>query len=272
MPWYDALKNLFPQLKSLINIEVHITSKSNNTNKVDYNDLSKRATINLPNLTPEDKQELKNILPVALEEKAILLKAESKEIVNDFRAEDKSEQTQKILNLLIHLVPPEDIIIWRASLYLRKLFQEGKTKDIAGLKWQISQKYGTHGSNIANLCTAGYLEDFLLPSYNELNESTKDKEQSKVKFRALYQTIVEDLPFTIFVCYKMKEEEIEQTILNKVDQNLKYGLKFFNIHGIGKVNIRKIKETITKIEEKQILANKTITEENNIIFVKLEFK
>ena len=50
---------------------------------------------------------------------------------------------------------------------------------VAGLKFQLMQKYGDKGRNIANLCTANYLEDWLIPAYGELSETLNNDDLTK---------------------------------------------------------------------------------------------
>lgn len=270
MSWVDKLKGLFPNLRSIVSFTLNINSNNRNK-KVELNDSSKQVTINLQKLNQEEKEKLKSIISSAVQEDKILLEQKPKAIIEEFSSEDKSDETQKIISFLRPLVPSADIIIWRASLYMRKHFKERK-KDVADLKAEISQRHGTRGNNIANLCTAGYLETILLPLHEALKEAEGDEEKTKERFRNLYTSIIADLPFTIFVSSRMKEEDIEKKIMDKMTRNLKYGTKFLNIHGIGRNNIAKIRETISKIEEKHPSVNKTISEENKIIFAKLRFK
>ncbi|MFH0888242.1 MAG: hypothetical protein V1871_03440 [Planctomycetota bacterium] len=270
MPWYDALKKLFnlPKLQGLIVVNIN----SNNQSKKVEIDSSNTLNVNLDKLNPTEKEQIKLILHDAIEENVILLQDKSKKAIEDFNVIDQSTEIQSILSFLRPLIPSSDIIIWREALYLRKHFLDENHTDVMRLKMEICQKFGDRGKNIANLCTASYLEDYLIPFHEELSASLQNDKEIKEKFGAIYSNIVENLPFTIFVGRQTKEEEIGKNILDKMEQNLKYGLKFFNIHGIGKNNVNKIKETVTEIEEKDILQNKAITEENNIIFVRLEFK
>ena len=269
MSWLDPLKKIFPKLTSLVTFNININSNNRNE-KVKIDASSKNVSINLEKLTPKEEGVVKSVLAEAVNENKLLLQDKSKLMLEDFELEDKSEKTKEIISFLTPLISQEDLIVWRASLYLKKCFQEGKS-GVAILKSQLSQKYGDRGNNIANLCTAGYLEEYLIPMHEALKKSIADAGKVKERFQIFYATIVNDLPFTIFVCAQMHEGEIKKTILDKMEQNMKYGLKFFNIHGIGTRNIKKIKEVLAEIENKKILANKNITEGNDIIFVRLEF-
>ena len=152
------------------------------------------------------------------------------------------------MKFLAEMIPDEDLKIWRAALYMRHLFEQ--RKDIAKLKSDITEKYGEKGKNITNLCSAGYIENLLIPNYESLKEVFKEEETIRKHFSKLYSLVVYELTITVFVHFAMKEDEIKQQILDKIEQNMKYGIKFLNIHGIGKSNVKKINEIIDELEDR----------------------
>jgi len=272
MSWLDKLKGLFPKLESIVKFDsflsIHINC--NNSNKTEYNDSSKTLEINPRKLSSNEKEELGKLLQSRLDDGQVLLQQESRLLIEDFKAEERSGETQQILSFLLPIIPPGDIGIWRAALYIRKCFKEGKK--IAGLKTDITHKYGDRGRNIANLCTAEYLNEWIIPLYKEFENATDDKSAAIEKFRKVYNKIVEELPFIIFVCSKMSEEQLKREIESKMERNLKGGVKFINIHGIGNRNIELIRNAILAVEKKQGKLIKSVNEENQIIFARLEAK
>ncbi len=275
MAWYDKLKDVFPSLKSLVAFNFHININSNNHNeKIDYDSTKKIIAVNLQKLSLEEKEKFREVLVEAKDQGQIILQDKSANLIHSFKDEDSSSDTEPILEFLKKVVPVEDLKIWRAALYIRALFKE--RKDITELKGDIVAQYGQKGKNITNLCSAGYIENLLIPNYEYLKENSSDEEATKEQFDVLYALVVKQLMVTVFVHLKMDEDEIKEQIVRKIEQNLKYGIKFLNMHGIGKSNLDKINETVSELEytykEKDIsIINKTVKQDRNITFIRFEF-
>ena len=272
MPWLDKLRNLFPELKSFIKIDSIVNIKitrHDHSKKVEYSDQSKQITFNPKQFSPKEKELFKSAIDSALDENYTLLEDQSNALIEDFRIKDGSSDSRKTLEFLRDKIPAEDFPIWRAALYLAACVAEGEK--VADLKADIITRYGTRGRNIANLCSAGYLEDWLIPAYKVFKENSENESSAIDKFQILYRIIVEEVSFSVFVSYWMKSEEIKKLIQNKMETNLNYGVKFVNIHGIGKRNVKIIRAIIEEIEGSQKIT-KSIKEENKIIFVRLGFE
>ena len=279
MGWRDLIK-IWKKGRPLINIDfrelrellkdVNIKFFSDNKNEIHhhYDQSSKILNINAAQLDQKQKEHLKVELRSAINADYTIIENEATDRVNDFKKEEKSSDYQKVVDFFKNKVSLLDLEIIRAALYIRRCFR--RRENIDTLKWDVSQKHGQRGNNIVNLCTAGYFEDYLMPFFDLVSENAVDEQEALREFDILFNTIVIGLPFTIFVCYKMNVDEVKSIIMDKVKKNLKYGLKFLNIHGIGIQNIKKIHETILELEE-TIKIKKSINEKNNIIFVRLEF-
>ncbi|MEK7513870.1 MAG: hypothetical protein AAB580_03185, partial [Patescibacteria group bacterium] len=87
-------------------------------------------------------------------------------------------------------------------------------------------------------------------------------------FLKVYEEIVLNYPFALFVHHEMSGKDIEESISKKIDLMRKYGISEFNIHGIGGENVEKIKKVIENLKIKGRL-KKSVKEEGNIIVVKL---
>ncbi|MEE8403261.1 MAG: hypothetical protein V3R93_05875 [Candidatus Hydrothermarchaeaceae archaeon] len=150
-----------------------------------------------------------------------------------------------------------------------KQSKAGECSDIIyKLKGDIIKKHGKRGLNISNLCSAGYFETMIRPLYEEMK---KDPDFSNEKFMEKYDIIINEEAFAIFVSGSMSVDNVKNAIQQKIERNLKYGVKFVNIHGIGKGNVEKIREALSYIEGIYSNINKTLEEKENIIFVKLRF-
>jgi len=274
MSWKEKLGKLvsgtLSNLKGIINIDefnlIKIVHNDSSDKKV-YTDSSKNLIINTAQLNPSERKE---IIASAEQEGQVLLDGEAKKRIEDFKQKDGSQDTKKILDYLRNKIPVPDIPIWRVSLYLKKCFEAGEK--VGSLKSDISARYGERGRNICNLCSSNYIEDWLMPTYDLLEKNSENKDVALKKFKALYAKMVEELPFSVFVSSQDKEGEIRARIEIKMEANIKYGIKFLNIHGIGHRNIKRIYDTIKHIKKRYPNMIQSITDENHIIFVRLEFK
>lgn len=274
MALLDKLKAIFSiDLSKLKKIDIKFLSPTiivdNSGQKIECNESSKEFKINVVKLDSEEKSKFFEAIDSSIEEEGYaLLEKHTRALLEDFRTKDKSPKNQEILNKLKELVPPDDIPIWRAALYLKNCFEEGKNID--SLKGDIVCKFGERGRKIANLCSAGYL-DKMFEIYQQLVAELGPGELAKEKFKIIYSTYVDAFRFTIFVCHWDKSDELIVKIESRINENAQYGIKFINLHGIGKDNIQKIKKIIDSLEEKYSI-EKSITEENKIIFAKLNIQ
>ena len=186
------------------------------------------------------------------------LEVKSSSLLKDLLDFQKNKgDDQKVLDFFEKIIPKEDFEVLEASLYLRRKFKE--KKDVKQIKQDIKERFGDRGRNIANLCTEGYFENFLIPLFNS---SRKD-------FDNIYDVVVSRSPLAIFVHSQMNDEEIAREIKNKLIISKKYGLKFLHIHGIGEYNIRSIKRCVEENKDLFDFFNKDIFEEKGIIIVEL---
>lgn len=136
------------------------------------------------------------------------------------------------------------------------------------LKGDIIHKHGTRGLNICNLCTSGYFENWIKPLYEEMEKSPDFDPE---KFNESYNLIIKEAAFAVFVTKDMKPDKLKEIVEKKIARNLKYGVNFINIHGIGKGNVDKIRVLISELETKYPDIGKSIDEKKSIIFSKLVF-
>jgi len=269
MAWHDILGKLIEKLaiKVTINIpSVTVNIKNDNSKKFVHDESSKTVSINLEKIKKEEVENVGELCRQAFNEDVIFLGKEEKETIEDVREQEKSSETRKALEFLKGKVPLDDFNIWRAALYLRVSHEKGLHPKTKELKFQVIQKYGKKGANIANLCTAGYLETALIPIYEGLTKSCSEPEVLGT-FQEIYSSFVRELPNTIFVCQRMGEEEL----VEKIGRRKKYGVYFINIHGIGKDNVAKINKAISTIDPGGAFP-KRVNQEGNVVAIKITFR
>lgn len=259
--------SLLEKLKAVFNIElkkpiinINISNNSNNVTKnYIYNEAERNLTINYNQLADSEKLEIKKLYVEKVEKGGKILERETSCLLDDLYTYQRSKsEDKKTLDFFKTIIPENDLEALEASLYLGKCFKE-KRVVVRKLKEDIRKRFGDRGNNIANLCTAGYFEIFLMPLYNS----------SKEDFEKLYDVIVVKSPMAVFVHNKMDSDQITKELTKKIVLSKKYGLDFIHIHGIGEKNICSIKEWIKENKEPSNFINKDIFEKEGIIIVEL---
>lgn len=264
-----VLQSLIPDVKITFNIKnLHIgDSISGPKTQVDQN--TGTLQINPNNLSSEEKDKVKHLFREATDEKEIiLLRKNSTALLEDFKSNDPLIYDKEILEALRPYIPLPDFIALRASLYLRVKYK--RNEGVSDLKKDILNRFGVRGKNIANLCTSGYFEELILPLLEELKKIADIE-----TFKNLYEIIIKESAFAVFVNRTMSDEDVKTTIISRIEKNRKYGLPSLNIHGLGKKNVKKIKDTISELQSRAELSFEIIKEESvtgNFIFLTLSLK
>lgn len=266
----DKLQSFVPQFKIKIDLRNFINFKIiiiNNNAKpfLESKAADKELCINLDPLTSEERKEVLEI--AVLNDEHPLLQKESQELLEDFRAVDSAERNQRIINTLKDHIPLTDIPILRAALFLRSKFEA--KENVQGLKDDIMVRYGDRGRKIANICSAGYFENEIIPLLEEMRSAGGSLKED---FLRIYETFIFESGYAVFVSGTMAKEKIKTAIHEKIKTNLKYGLKHINIHGISKETIKRIRVAADELlAEYNDLEKTTDNIIGNTIFIKLDF-
>ncbi len=228
------------KLKSLFNIEINkpiinieINKSQSDSKEYIYKESEKKLEIFLDNLSSEKKKQFKPFIRDAIDGDCKLFEKETAELLDRlYQYKSNPGEDTKIKKFFENIILPHDYEALESALYLRKEFSN--CRNISKLKKDIRRRFGDRGSNIANLCTAGYFEEFLQPLYND----------SPNMFKELYELIVDKGILAVFVHKNMSPDIISDQISTKIQTCQKYGIKFFHIHGLGKTNINTIKNFI----------------------------
>lgn len=249
----------------LINININ---KNDSSKRFEHNEGAKTLSINIDQLNDAEKEELRQIVIESVNEDVTLLEQESEELIEDIKLKEQSEDVQSLLGYFRDKIPPTDFAALRSAVYIKKLFEAGtSSQDIYQLKGEVIKKYGKRGLNICNLCSSGYFDTTIKSLREEIIQQGYDEED----FLQIYEIIINEEAFAIFVSGDMSNTEVKTAIERKINRNLKYGVKNLAIHGIGKNNAIKIREAVSDIEGNYPNIKKRIEEKGNIILVKLDF-
>lgn len=166
------------------------------------------------------------------------------QIINSYA---KSSNDRELRKFVREKLPIKDRSIWFSALILKNLNEKKEFIEVSRIKKEMISSYYGRGGNIANLCNAGYLESHIMSLYDELVEKRHDLNL----FNRIYETIVVEFPFAVFVCRDNSEKEVYKIIVGKIDVVRKYGWKKVSVHGIGKSNVQKILDVLGKIKEER---------------------
>lgn len=264
MAWLEWLN----KLEKVLEISGDVLSKVVNINITKtvthhHYHIDKRTLhVNPDKLTLEQQQQLQEALKEAEQDGELLFDTSKSKVLEDaVNYYDGSEEDQRLLRFFEDLIPSQDLKALEESLFLRYEFK--KKKNIDGLKREIRNKYGQRGNNIANLCTAEYFHEDLQSIYNEYGLEF---------FKKIYHLMVGREAFTLFVSQEMNVQETTQKIEEALKQAKRYGVEIYQIHGIGKKNIKKIEDALKKLKGGETkFAEKNVYRETNppIVIVEL---
>lgn len=258
MSFLDKLKNFVEtSIKidlsnfTLININIGAINKAKSGGAISPVEIDKKTQtlkIDLDQLTNIQKQDFKELAKSYVQEGNYLLESDSASLLNKLYDFNKHSSYNKYLTFFKPLIPAEDFEALLASYFMRKEHTEGGDRDkLKRFKSDIQDRYGKRGALIANLCTAGYFEEYLIPIYN--NEPSE--------FQGYYDLLVAKQALTMFIHSRMKKKEIISGLKNKIGLAKKYGLSHFYVHTKGKTNIKTVKNCLVEFEKTYEATQKT---------------
>lgn len=219
-------------------------------------------------MTKEESALVFNELPKQLEEYGTpVLETDLSESLKSYKNAISKDENKELLQFLKTKLPQDDWAILNAAIYLREVFISGGSVD--RIKANIINHYGNRGKNICNLCSAGYFETWIKPLFE--NFDTLDKE-NKEKTLRIYDMIVMEFPFAVFVNRSMTLNTVKATIREKFALNKTYGIKTLTIHGIGNENINKIEAAYIELKGTLEECDISVEKFNNIIAIRISYR
>lgn len=197
----------------------------------------------LQKLTPELKEELRLALLEYHENGQPLLTQKSAELLE--YVQHHKEEGKEVIDTLHGIIRGEDILALRASYIIKAKSKAGE--DIKDLRDGIIRKYGERGRKLTNLCTSGYFEDVILPTYAAMKQA--DAFQVK-DFVAFYEVFVDESGFAVFVNVGMTVETVCAEVIKKLDRNRSYGKYYVHVHGLGPSIVKTILKAAKLVLEK----------------------
>lgn len=270
MGFADLLSKVFGNLTSLIKVENHFHFNFGDTvsgDKIQRDEKTNTFNIDLSKISPSENNEIGELFKKEIDDKKIILIGkESEKLLTDFQSnQPNAEETNLLISLKEH-ISADDYLAIRASLFMNSQYKQGKT--VFPLKNGIRNRFGERGCHISNLLTSGYFENLILPLLEYFKNGSKIEE-----FKPIYEKIIKESAFAVFVNRSMNEEEVKSAVINQLEKNRKYGFNYLNIHGIGKKNIKKIKDTVDNLLKDPVIEKeKEESIADKFIFVRLKLK
>jgi len=239
----------FPNLKNVkILSDISIKSPINIKKNSDNAQLDIR--INPQKLTdPESVERVRKMLRAAVAEGGELIETSTQGLISEVGQFQNDPENIILREKLSKVIPHRDAAIWEAALFIRRQHREGHS--VSELKTDIRLRYGDKGKNIANLCSTGYLEEIIIPIYDELS-SKPDFVYSE--FKSQYDVIVTKYPFAVFISRTETSDDAMKEIKEKIEYNKTYGVPSLNIHAISQENIEKITDILNKDDIKALFS------------------
>lgn len=252
----------FSGLKKFKNKITLILKINSDNKKVEING----PVIILPINGVSNKEQLQTILreTIGLEHIPIL-QEETQKLVEDFKQIDSGEESQEVVAFFKGKIPANDIEALRQSVYVKAVKDRGG--DIEKLKLDIINRYGTRGRNICNLYSAGYFKSQIRPLYEEM---VQQPDFSPADFEVIYNRIVNESPYAVFISREMTNESAEKEVRSRIEIDKNYGIRYLNIHGIGEDNVDKIIYILDKLRS-EFSFPEEVKRQGNVITVKIQF-
>lgn len=249
--WFEKLKDIFSfnlsniNISNLINLNFNINIRKESGPGPTYamNPLAKSVDLYPHRLTDDRKTEFFKSLPDAIEQDEItLIDREARARLENLFQSDADNKD--ILQFFAPILPGDDIAILRSSFLVGKLWERRAPRH-AAIKNDIIDRYGDRGRNICNLATAGYFHSVIKPLYEAMRKVSGFK---LGEFHAHYEVIIDQSAFAVFVSSKMGVAVIVEEVKTKIRRNSKFGIKYVNIHGIGKETVKNIRTAVATIK------------------------
>jgi len=239
--FFNKLEKIILQLKADFRLTfVKIDNRKIDNRKIIINNIGELSQSELKKLTS-----LQNLLSDGL--------SSEKYKISEEKSQNKTAQIQKtaarnpkILEFIIEYLPPKDHSLWLSGLSLREKSKAGKQEEVQQIKEQMMINAGWRGASIANLANAGYLEDHIMEIQRVLLGNT-DNNSAHQKFLSIYEEIVDEQSFIVFVGATKDGEDLITEIENKVKRTREAARECVYIHAIGRSNVRKAKDAVDNV-------------------------
>ena len=235
----------------LNNLKINLLNNINNNSPVIYDKRTQILNINLGKQSPESIKDILSSLPEIVDAGFPTLKLTSTQKAEDYLEKIGVSENQKLIGYYADKLPAGDLVILKASLYLKSVLSNGG--ETISIKNDIAKRFGARGRNISNLCSANYFNTVIRTVYESMS---KAKDFKIEMFWKEYNFIVDIYPFAVFVNVGMGEKEIKKTTLEIRETEKDIGRKKDYLASV----LRLIAQSGDKNSLEILLAHKSLSE------------
>lgn len=163
-----------------------------------------------------------------------------KALVSGYKKNDPN-----LYNFVTKSLPSKDYALWNAGLLLRQHFKNEKNDLVIQIKNDMIQTDPIRGKNIANLCTAGYLESEIIPMHDKLTDLERSED-----FTKFYEALITQTPTSVFVGISHTEKSLREELLYKIEYAKKYSAPYVRVHALGRHNVELAIKVLKDIRER----------------------
>ena len=274
MGWFDRLRNL---IDVSINIDVGDTTDIDNVQVVSgrgdqpvgIDEEEDTLYVDSEVLDRNSQNEIQSVIRDAWEETGGVYRTTTQEDIEALESIEK-DRVDETLDFFSPIISNRYLEILEPALYLRKIWESEDhvpAEEMRRRRKDIAQKFGQISYNIINLCSAGYFDEgrYLRELYNELKEEEDWKEG---QYQEVFDEIVKNEPFTVFVSREDMTSDVEREIINKISKYQRYtvDIDFVDVRGMGHRNREKVRDAINSIEsEANHFEYKILNDETEIV-------
>jgi hypothetical protein len=253
MLWHGLLKSILPEnfikispqiLDSLE--EVHIASDNTTNPQTIYNN----GTLIIINSGEynEGPKLLKQVKVDQLVKGDTVLETGSAKKLQEVNDNFWTEPIQKSIAQYGSMVPGKDYHILESAIYIQTLYDSGQK--VGEYMRDINIRYGSRGSMICHLYSAGYFDTLIGPIYQELMQNDNPQVD---QYNAVYELIVTESPLALFISRRDEVHDIEEKVIKRIELNQNAGVHYLHIHGIGRDNRTRIERALRSESLKELL-------------------
>ena len=252
MSFWDKIKDLKGLLidvdVSLPKLEKVCLVDNSKNHKYQIKVSGKNLVIENPQLLDKKTRAIvEDIIIQNYKEKEEILIDSAEKTIYSAKNEISTDSNKEILSFFSGRISSKDYSLIGACLYLRLLFKQGDSIKCSEIKHQITTNHGKKGSNLSNLCTAGYLESNIIATLKEMD---KPDRLSNERFQSLFDELVLNFPLAVFVNGEMSKENAVSMVVNQITINRENGIAELAIHGINSRNIKLVRSIVLELKEK----------------------
>ncbi len=208
-------------------------SRTKTVDKSTYIDNSVHYNFQLPAVDPLNLPQVVQPLLEAYEQKQITYVTEQHQAeVTNVLTFEQHPQIRSVLTFFENKLTPRDFALVRTGIYIRHLHSTNQREE-ANRQWKaISNNNSNRDKRVIKLASANYFTTYFRPLFNELAQGGPDPEG---RFRRLFDDIIDDMRFAIFVSAEMGVGELVGEVMYKAKRNIHYGVRddVIYIHAAG---------------------------------------